>query len=79
MGVLFGTDGIRGIANESLTGELAYVGRATATTETKGKIYFNRKDTESPAMMLEAALCRHQQCGRDVYHLGLFPLPVLRI
>ena len=28
MGILFGTDGVRGIANRELTPELAYLGRA---------------------------------------------------
>ena len=36
MGKLFGTDGVRGIANTELTGELAYnLGRAGAYVLTK--------------------------------------------
>ena len=59
MARLFGTDGIRGIANEELTPELAYkVGRAGAyilSKGEKGKILVG-KDTRISGDMLESAL-----------------------
>ena len=61
MGKLFGTDGVRGVANTELTGQLAYqVGQAGAyvlTKETKRqpKILVAR-DTRISGTMLEAAL-----------------------
>ena len=62
MGVLFGTDGIRGIANEELTPEMAYrIGQAGAYVLTQHKregrpvIYIGR-DTRISGNMLECAL-----------------------
>lgn len=61
MGRLFGTDGVRGVANSELTVELAYkVGRAgayvlTCETEHKPKILVGR-DTRISGGALEAAL-----------------------
>ena len=61
MGKLFGTDGIRGIANETLTCDLAYrVGQATALclSRVKGKAptVVIGKDTRLSSDMLEGAL-----------------------
>ena len=64
MSRLFGTDGVRGIANTELTAELAYnLGRAGAYVLTEGthkpKILV-AKDTRISGDMLEAALvCRY--------------------
>ena len=60
MSRLFGTDGVRGIANTELTAELAYnLGRAGAYVLTEGthkpKILV-AKDTRISGDMLEAAL-----------------------
>ena len=61
MGKLFGTDGVRGIANTELTGELAYnLGRAGAYVLTKEKAHAPRilvgMDTRISGDMLESAL-----------------------
>ena len=60
MGRMFGTDGVRGIANTELTSEIAYgLGRAGAYVLTEGthkpKILV-AKDTRISGDMLEAAL-----------------------
>ena len=61
MGKLFGTDGIRGIAGQTLTAELAFhVGQAVAAvlTEEKGSrpLITIGKDTRISSDMLESAL-----------------------
>lgn len=81
MGKLFGTDGIRGVANEELTPELAYeVGRAGAyilAKEKKGKIIIGR-DTRASGTMLEAAITAGiLSMGIDVVSLGVIPTPAV--
>lgn len=83
MGKLFGTDGIRGIANSELTGKLAYdVGRAGAYVLTKKKKRRPKilvaKDTRISGSMLEAALiggiC---SMGANVTSVGVVPTPAI--
>lgn len=81
MGELFGTDGIRGIANRDLTPELAFnVGRAGAFVlgkGKKGKILVG-KDTRKSGDMLEAALTAGIcSMGIDVVQLGVVPTPAV--
>lgn len=81
MGKLFGTDGIRGVANKELTPELAYqVGRAGAyilAHGKKGKILVG-KDTRASGDMLEAALTAGIcSMGMDVVQLGVIPTPAV--
>jgi len=81
MGNLFGTDGIRGIANKDLTPELAFkVGRAGAFVLGKGepgKILVG-KDTRKSGDMLEAALTAGIcSMGIDVVQLGVVPTPTV--
>lgn len=81
MGKLFGTDGIRGIANKDLTPELAFkVGRAGAYILSKGKkgrIVLG-KDTRKSGDMLEAALTAGIcSIGLDVIPLGVVPTPAV--
>ncbi|MCX7695197.1 MAG: phosphoglucosamine mutase, partial [Caloramator sp.] len=60
MGRMFGTDGVRGIANTELTAELAYkLGRAGAYVLTEGAhkpTIIVGKDTRISGDMLESAL-----------------------
>ena len=82
MGRLFGTDGIRGIANEGLTPELAFdLGRAVAhvlTSDYEDPVITIGKDTRISGDMLEAALAAGI-CSRgvDVYLLGVVPTPAI--
>lgn len=81
MGKLFGTDGIRGIANKDLTPELAFdVGRATSYIlgkNRKGAIVIG-KDTRYSGDMLESALeAGIVSMGIDVIKLGVIPTPAI--
>lgn len=81
MSKLFGTDGIRGVANIELTPELAFkVGRAGAyilSKGEKGKVLVG-KDTRASGDMLEAALIAGiTSMGLDVVSLGIIPTPAI--
>jgi len=83
LGRLFGTDGVRGIANKELTCELAYkLGQAGAyvlTSETKHtpKILVGM-DTRISGDMLEAALTAGLcSVGAEVVSLGIVPTPAV--
>lgn len=82
MGRLFGTDGIRGIANRELTPELAFsLGRAVAhvlTSDYEEPVITIGKDTRISGDMLESALAAGI-CSRgvDVYLLGVVPTPAI--
>ena len=82
MGKLFGTDGIRGIVNETLNAELAFeVGCAAAQVLAKdtGKqkpLFTIGKDTRISSDLLEGALIAGLcSAGADVLHLGVIPTP----
>ncbi len=83
MGKYFGTDGIRGIANESLEAELAYkVGCAAGTVllELEGvrPLILIGKDTRISSDMLEASLIAGIcSAGADVLPLGVLPTPAV--
>lgn len=83
MGLLFGTDGIRGIANKDLDSKLAFnVGKAAATAlsgENKRRPVFTiGKDTRISSDMLEAALTAGLcAAGADVLPLGVIPTPAV--
>ena len=83
MGKLFGTDGVRGIANEELTCELAFkIGKCSAyvltgETKHKPKILIG-KDTRISGDMLEAALTAGLcSVGAQVVSLGVIPTPAV--
>jgi phosphoglucosamine mutase len=83
MGKLFGTDGVRGIANIELTCELAMnIGRAAAmvlTEEThhRASILIG-KDTRISSDMLEASLIAGIcSVGADAVTLGVIPTPAV--
>lgn len=83
MGRLFGTDGVRGIANKELDAELAMnLGRAAATVLSKGSrrapVFVVGSDTRISSDMLcsavTAGLC---SVGADVIPLGVVPTPAV--
>ncbi len=81
MGRLFGTDGVRGVANHELTGELAFqLGRAGAyvlagETHHTPRILVG-KDTRRSCDMLEAALVAGIcSAGADAVLVGVIPTP----
>ncbi|NLG85618.1 MAG: phosphoglucosamine mutase [Firmicutes bacterium] len=82
MGRLFGTDGVRGVANLDLTPELAFaLGRAGAYVLTNGKQrpqLVVGKDTRQSGDMLEAALIAGiLSVGGDVLSCGVLPTPAV--
>ena len=83
MGRMFGTDGIRGIANVELTAELAFkVGQCGAYVLTKNTDHRPRvligKDTRKSGDMLEAALTAGMcSVGVKVIPLGVIPTPAV--
>ncbi len=86
MGEMFGTDGVRGVANQDLTPELAFqLGRAGAHAlahqrgggSTKAKVVIGR-DTRVSGQMLEAAMVAGlTSAGADVIRLGIVPTPAV--
>ncbi|SHE79003.1 phosphoglucosamine mutase [Desulforamulus putei] len=82
MAKLFGTDGVRGVANTELTAELAFrLGRAGAHVLTRQghprKVIIGR-DTRISGDMLEAALAAGIcSVGVDVYKVGVLPTPAI--
>jgi phosphoglucosamine mutase len=83
MGKLFGTDGIRGIVNETLDAPLAYrVGQAAAIsladdTGTKPTVVIG-KDTRISSDLLEGALIAGLcACGCNAIRLGVIPTPAV--
>lgn len=79
MGKLFGTDGIRGVANLELTPQLAYkVGRAAGyvlSKDKKGKVVVGQ-DTRLSGELLKAALVSGlMSIGLDVEVAGVIPTP----
>ena len=83
MGVMFGTDGVRGVANQELTPELAFkLGRAGAyilcsDIGNDRKIIIGR-DTRISGDMLEAALVAGIcSVGVNVLKVGVLPTPAI--
>ncbi|MBW4839427.1 MAG: phosphoglucosamine mutase [Paenibacillaceae bacterium] len=82
MGKYFGTDGVRGIANQELTAELAYqIGRCGGYVLTgqasKPKVVIGM-DTRISGVMLESALVAGMlSIGADVIRLGVVTTPAV--
>ncbi|MEN6463284.1 MAG: phosphoglucosamine mutase [Syntrophomonas sp.] len=84
MGTLFGTDGVRGIANSELTPEMAFhLGRAGSyvlarqNSDIRPRIMVG-KDTRISGDMLEAALVAGIcSTGADVLTVGVMPTPAI--
>lgn len=85
LGILFGTDGVRGIANEELTVELAYkLGKVGAYVLASDSNLGNRPkvlvgmDTRISGDMLKSALVAGLcSMGANVINLGVIPTPAV--
>ena len=84
MGSLFGTDGVRGIANSELTPNLAFnLGKAGAYVLSKANsnakpVFVIGADTRISGDMLENALCAGiLSVGGNVIKLGVIPTPAV--
>jgi phosphoglucosamine mutase len=77
---LFGTDGIRGVANEDLTPKLAFdLGRATASHMLRGgrSLLLGQDTRRSGDMLASAVAAGAMSLGADVHRLGVCPTPAL--
>jgi phosphoglucosamine mutase len=80
MSRLFGTDGIRGVANVDLHPKLAYdLGRATAAhlAGGEGAILLGQDTRRSGDMLVAAVSAGAMSMGVDVHRLGVCPTPAL--
>ncbi len=82
MGKLFGTDGIRGVANRDLTPELAYrIGRIAAFIlgrEDENPLFLIGRDTRLSGSMLEGSLAAGiNSVGGEVRLLGVISTPAV--
>ncbi len=82
MSRLFGTDGVRGVANVELTADLAFkLGKYGAAVLSKGKRRSRvviGKDTRVSGYMLEAALMAGiMSSGCDAFLVGVVPTPAI--
>lgn len=82
MARLFGTDGVRGIANDTLTPELAYhLGRAAAFVLGSQKAhptFLIGRDTRLSGTMLESVLAAGiTSAGGNCYMVGVIPTPAI--
>lgn len=81
MGKLFGTDGVRGIVNETLTAELATrIGEASAYVLGNGKkvnVVIGRDTRYSGDMLLFAVSAGLISRGANVIDLGVIPTPAV--
>lgn len=82
MGRLFGTDGVRGVANRELTASLAFdIGKAAAFVLSEKKqrpLFIIGKDTRISGDMLEEALTAGiLSVGGNVLKLGVIPTPAV--
>ena len=80
MGRLFGTDGIRGVANVDLRPPLAYgLGRATATRvmQPGAKLLVGQDTRRSCDMLAAAIVAGATSMGIDAHRLGVCPTPAL--
>lgn len=84
MAELFGTDGVRGIANEFLTADLAMkIGRAACEAlknSNEDVLFVIGKDTRVSGDMIENALCAGiMSQGGNVIKLGVIPTPAVAL
>lgn len=79
MGRLFGTDGVRGVANDTLTPEMALaLGRAAAHVLGPRGLFLVGRDTRRSGPMLEAALVSGLcSAGARAVRAGIVPTPAV--
>ena len=82
MARLFGTDGVRGVANDTLTPELAYhLGRAAAYIFGQNKEHptflIGRDTRRSGTMLADILAAGIASAGGDCYMAGVIPTPAI--
>jgi len=77
---LFGTNGIRGILNETLDPELAYkLGMAAGTYFEESEIAIANDSRTSSDLLKQMVAAGIMNAGKNVIDLGLFPTPGLQV
>jgi len=71
---LFGTDGVRGVANETLTPEVAYDLARAAGEDGEGHIVVGRDTRRSGPMLTAALMAGFNSVGIDTIDLGIVPV-----
>jgi phosphoglucosamine mutase len=78
MHVSFGTDGVRGVANEQITAELALaLGRATVRVFGVSRVYIGRDTRRSGEMLSAAAVAGVCAEGADALTMEVVPTPAV--
>lgn len=82
MGKMFGTDGIRGVANKKLTPQLAfdiarYVGKYFSDVDHKPKALIGKDSRISGDMLASALTAGFNSMGIDVVNLGVVTTPAV--
>jgi phosphoglucosamine mutase len=76
MGVFFGTDGIRGIVNDSLTYELAFrCGNAVASSKSKPTVLIGGDTRPTGSFLTNAFSGGVMSAGGSVIDIGVCPTP----
>ena len=76
---LFGTNGIRGVANKELTPEMAIkIGSAIGTFFKRGKLVVGYDARTSSPMLAKAVIAGLNATGCDVFFTGMAPTPALQ-
>jgi len=76
---LFGTNGIRGVANKELTPEMAIkIGSAIGTFFKRGKLVVGYDARTSSPMLAKAVIAGLNATGCDVFFAGMAPTPALQ-
>ncbi|MHA1410213.1 MAG: phosphoglucosamine mutase, partial [Candidatus Odinarchaeia archaeon] len=79
MNKLFGTNGIRGVINETMTPQLALgIGMATGTVFKKGSVLVGRDSRTSGEMIKNAVISGLLSTGINVIDVGLAPTPAIQ-
>ena len=71
---LFGTDGVRGVANEGLTPETAFDLARAAGEEREGHVVVGRDTRRSGPMLAAALMAGFNSVGVDTIDLGIIPV-----
>ncbi len=77
MGRLFGTNGVRGVANKELTVELVTRLAASIGSYFGGSVAVGRDGRTTSPMFRDAAVCGLLSVGCSVYDAGMLPTPAL--
>lgn len=71
---LFGTDGVRGVANDDITAELAFDLARAAGTGSEGSVAIGRDTRRSSPMLASAMAAGFNSVGMDVLDLAVIPV-----